>query len=40
MQSFPRHLVRFLLFYGDDWDTCTFGVFTVGFSDERTSGVS
>ena len=40
MQSFPRHLVRFLLFYGGEWDTCMFGVFTAGFSGERISGVS
>ena len=35
MQSFPRHLVRFLLFYGGEWNTCIFGVFTAGFSGER-----
>jgi len=35
MQSFPRHLVRFPLFYGREWKTCMFGVFTAGFSDVR-----
>jgi len=35
-----KTLVRFLLFNGGEWDTCVFGVFTAGFSDERTSGVS
>jgi len=40
MQNFPRHLVRFLLFYGGEWDTCMFGVFTAGSSGEITSGVS
>ena len=35
MQNFPRHLVRFPLFYGGEWKTCMFGVFTAGFSGER-----
>jgi len=35
MQNFPRQLARFLFFYGGEWDTCMFGVFTAGFSGER-----
>jgi len=33
--SFPTQLVRFLFIYGDECDTCMFGVFTAGFSVEQ-----
>jgi len=33
--SSPTQLVRFLFIYGDECDTCMFGVFTAGFSVEQ-----
>jgi len=32
---FTRRIDPFPIFYGGEWDTCMFGVFTAGFSGER-----